>query len=202
MTGTTAEAAAAACVGRCGTNPDLCPGFFVSGGVRAFGRSGGGRERRGFVLQVCSLAGLVAAIWVALRCGATVGGWLRLDPAIAAPGGFVAVFVAALLLVAVGARLLRGIFRFAGFGVPDIVLGIAVAAVKFLLLLSVLFAAFDRFDADRRWVSRETIEASRGYEPVKGLSERVFPLIEAFGERMPEWSAAEEATDPQQEAGR
>lgn len=158
--------------------------------------------RRGFVLQVCSLAGLVAAIWVALRCGATVGGWLRLDPAIAAPGGFVAVFVAALLLVAIGGRLLRGIFRFAGFGVPDIVLGIAVAAVKFLLLLSVLFAAFDRFDADRRWVSRETIEASRGYEPVKGLSERVFPLIEAFGERMPEWSAAEEATDPQQEAGR
>ena len=131
--------------------------------------------RRGFVLQVCSLAGLVAAIWIALRCGATVGGWLRLDPAIAAPGGFVAVFVAALLLVAVGARLLRGFFRFAGFGVPDIVLGIAVAAVKFLLLLSVLFAAFDRFDADRRWVSRETIEASRGYEPVKGLSERVFP---------------------------
>ena len=151
--------------------------------------------RRGFILQACSLAGLVVAIWIAMRCGAAVGGWLRLDPAIAAPGGFVAVFVAALVAVALGARLLRKVFRFAGFGVPDVVLGIAVAAVKFLLLLSVLFAAFDRFDADRKWVSRKTIETSWGYEPVKSFSERVFPLIEAFGERIPEWSETEEGAD-------
>lgn len=151
--------------------------------------------RRGFILQACSLAGLVVAIWIAMRCGATVGGWLRLDPAIAAPGGFVAVFIAALIVVAIGARLLRKIFRFAGFGVPDIVLGIAVAAIKVLLLLSVLFAAFDRFDADRRWIPERAIDSSWGYEPVKGFSERVFPLIEAFGERIPEWSEAEHGTD-------
>ena len=40
--------------------------------------------RRGAILQICSLAGLVAGIWLAARYGAAVGTWLGIDPAASA----------------------------------------------------------------------------------------------------------------------
>ncbi|MDE7123533.1 MAG: CvpA family protein, partial [Alistipes sp.] len=43
--------------------------------------------RSGVVVQVCSLAGLLAALWAAARYGAPAGEWLRLDEGRAAAGG-------------------------------------------------------------------------------------------------------------------
>ena len=54
--------------------------------------------RQGFVMQVCSLAGIIAGIWVASRYGAEVGAWLKLDETISAAGGFVVVLLAVVLL--------------------------------------------------------------------------------------------------------
>lgn len=140
--------------------------------------------RRGMVLQLCSLAGLVAGIWLAARYGATVGGWLQLDASVAAAGGFAAVVVVVVIAVAVLGRLLRRLFRFAGFGLPDIVLGIAVAAAKYLLLLSVAFAAFDSLNAEYALASRTTVEGSRWYRPVRDLSGRMLPFLDWAGERL------------------
>jgi len=140
--------------------------------------------RQGFIVQVCSLAGIVAGIWLAARFGPAVGGWLRLDESVASAGGFAVVLVAAAVAVAVGARVLRRIFRFAGFGLFDIVLGIAVAALKYLLVLSVLFAAFDSLNADYALVERRIVAESRCYEPVMHLSGRVLPFIERVRERI------------------
>ena len=83
--------------------------------------------RRGFIVQMCSLAAIVTGIWLASRFGLPLGRCLRLDDEIAAAGGFVVVFVLTILAVAIAGRLLRKLFRFAGFGVADIVLGIIVS---------------------------------------------------------------------------
>ena len=140
--------------------------------------------RQGFIVQICSLAGIVAGIWLAARFGTEVGGWLRLDPEIAAAGGFVVVLVVVVLGVAVAARLARKLFRFAGFGVADIVLGIAVSLLKFLLVLSVLFSAFSRLNADYTLVKRQTLDESRSYRPILRLSESLFPFVERMYERI------------------
>lgn len=144
--------------------------------------------RRGFILQVCSLAAIVVAIWLAARFGAAAGALLRLDPDHAAAAGFVAVLVLAVLAVSILARLLRGIFRFAGFGLPDILLGIALAVLKYLLLLGALFAAIDRINVDGALVPAETIASSRTFAPVRDLSRSLLPfavrLTEEAGRRM------------------
>ena len=134
--------------------------------------------RRGFVVQACSLVGIAAGIWCAARFGPEVGARLRLDPEVAAAGGFVAVFVAAVLVVAVAARAVRRIFRFAGLGTADVALGIAASVVKYLLVLSVAFAAFDAFHADCGLIGASTIETSKTYRPVLRLSGALFPLVE------------------------
>lgn len=146
--------------------------------------------RQGLIVQVCSLAGIVAGIWLAARFGAEVGAWLRLDEEVAAAGGFVTVLVAVVLVVAVAARLLRKLFHFAGFGIADIVLGVALSVVKYLLVLSVLVAAFDRLNADYTLADRQTIGQSRSYGPLLRLSEMLPPLLEEVSDRLPRTDAA------------
>ena len=55
-----------------------------------------------------------------------------------------------------------------------------------LLVLSALFAAFDRINADYTLVEARTIDQSRSYKPVLRLSEAVFPFLEWVGDRVPE----------------
>lgn len=141
--------------------------------------------RRGVVLQICSLAGLFAGIWLAARYGCMIGLWLRMDDTVAAAGGFAVVLIATLLAVAVAGRLLRKFFRFVGFGIPDIVLGIVVSVLKYLLLLSVLFAALGNLNEDYRLVSREIIEGSRWYGPVREVSDHIFPFFDWMGNQIP-----------------
>ena len=141
--------------------------------------------RQGFILQVCSLAGIVAGIWLAAQFGTQAGEWLRLDPGFAAAGGFVAVLVAVILVVAIAGRLARKLFHFAGFGIADTLLGIAVSVLKYLLVLSVLFSAFDDLNEDYTLAGPETIEKSKSYKPVMHLSEAVFPFLEWVGGQVP-----------------
>ena len=141
--------------------------------------------RQGFVVQICSLAGIVAGIWIAARFGAQVGGWLRLDDEVAAAGGFVTALVVVILVVAIAGRLARKLFHFAGFGIADTLLGIAVSVLKYLLVLSVLFSAFDDLNEDYTLAGPETIEKSKSYKPVMHLSEAVFPFLEWVGGQVP-----------------
>ena len=141
--------------------------------------------RQGFVVQICSLAGIVAGIWIAARFGAQVGGWLRLDDEVAAAGGFVTALVVVILVVAIAGRVVRKVFHFAGLGVADTLLGIAVSVLKYLLVLSVLFSAFDALNEAYCLVGPRTIEQSNSYKPVRGRSESIFPFLEWVGERVP-----------------
>lgn len=142
--------------------------------------------KQGFIVQVCSLAALVAGIWLAAQYGVQVGAWLRLDEQIASAGGFVVVLLVVLLLVAIAARLVRKLFHFAGFGVPDIALGVAVSVLKYLLLLSVLFSAFAKINVDYSIVGPSTFEKSITYKPVLRISESLLPFLEWIGDQVPE----------------
>ena len=68
----------------------------------------------------------------------------------------------------------------------DIVLGIAVSVLKYMLVLSVLFSAFDSLNEDYTLVGPQTIEKSKSYKPVMRLSEAVFPFLEWVGEQVPQ----------------
>ncbi len=141
--------------------------------------------RKGCIVQVCSLAGLGAAIWLAFRFGSDMGRTLGLDSSVADIGGFVVVLLLGFILFAIVGRLLRGIFNFAGLSLLDIVLGIALSVLKFALILSLLFSAFDSLNKDWKLVDEATLESSRTYKPLIGLSERIFPFVEELGKSIP-----------------
>ena len=140
--------------------------------------------RKGFIVQACSLVAVIAGLWCAAHYGRAVGEALHLDASVRTAGGFVAVLLGAVLAVAVAARAMRGLFRFAGLGMLDLVLGIAVSVLKYLLVVSALFAAFDKFNADRSLVGESTLASSKCYKPVLRLSELIFPFVERLGDRV------------------
>lgn len=138
--------------------------------------------RRGLILQLCSLAAIVVAVWLAARLGPAAVELLHIETEYASVVGFVAVFIAALLGLSVAARILRGIFRFAGFGLLDRVLGVVVAVVKYLLVLSVLFAALDRLNVDHALIPPQTTESSRTWAPIRDLSRSLLPFVDRVTE--------------------
>ncbi|MDO4757830.1 MAG: CvpA family protein [Rikenellaceae bacterium] len=140
--------------------------------------------RRGLIMQLFSLVAIVAAIWLAARYGGEAGAFLKLDDAYREPAGFVVVLLGGLLLVALLARLVRKVFQFAGFGLIDRLGGVLVAAAKYLLLLSLAFAAFEHINVNHAFLSKEKIETSKGYAPVRNLSRQILPFVEWLGEEV------------------
>ena len=90
------------------------------------------------------------------------------------PGGFVVVLIA----VAIVGRLLRKVFHFAGFGIPDHLLGVAVSAAKTLLILGLLFSAFESLNKDHTLAEEKTLDRSVCYRPMIRLADSLFPLLE------------------------
>ncbi len=133
--------------------------------------------QRGFVLQAASLAGLVLALFLAAKLGPEAGRSFGLDPQFAATGGFVVVLLAVLIGVALIGQGLRKLLHFAGLGMVDTLLGILVAVIKYLLLLSVLFAAVEQVNEQTRIVEPERIESSICFRPVVQLSDRILPFV-------------------------
>lgn len=138
--------------------------------------------RRGAILQLCSLAAIVIAVWLAARFGGPAAQLLRIDSAYASVAGFAAVFIVALLVISVVARIVRRIFHFAGFGLLDELLGIVVAVVKYLLVLSVLFTAVDRLNADHALLPLRITATSRTWRPVRNFARNLLPFVDRIGE--------------------
>ncbi len=133
--------------------------------------------RRGIVLQLFSLAGIVASIYLAALYGAETGAWLRFGPKWSEIGGFIVVGLAALITVNLIGHLLRKIFHFAGLGVADILLGIAISLIKWLLLLGTIYSLFGSLNRTANFVDAKSLEQSRTFRPVSRISETVLPFV-------------------------
>ena len=140
--------------------------------------------KRGLILQICSLVALVAAIWLAARYGATIGALLHIQAEYTEAAGFIVVLVVAMLGITILARAVRKIFQFAGFGLADTLLGILVAAAKYLLIVSSLFAAIECINVDYSLIPKQVITSSKGYAPVRNISKQVLPFILRSAEQL------------------
>ncbi|MBR0332977.1 MAG: CvpA family protein, partial [Alistipes sp.] len=131
--------------------------------------------RRGFLLQMLSLLAVVAALFFATQYGSELERILGIDIGVQGVVGFIVIFVAAMILIAVSGYVLRAVFRFAGLGAIDVLLGILFSVAKVALIVSVLFSWFDNANKSYEWASRECVAESRWYEPVKGITDKLTP---------------------------
>ncbi len=141
--------------------------------------------RSGFAAQLLSFAGIIIGLILAVRFGAQVGSWLGIDPKFAAVAGFVITFVVAVIIALILTKFLKAMLSFIGLHSLDTLLGIALSMLKYMLILSVAYAAFGSFNDDLQLVEKKYINTSRTFRPVRSASECIFPYIEWLKEQMP-----------------
>ncbi len=139
--------------------------------------------RRGLLLQMLSLLAVVAALFFATQYGSELERILGIDIGVQGVVGFIVIFVAAMILIAVSGYVLRAVFRFAGLGAIDVLLGILFSVAKVALIVSVLFSWFDNANKSYEWASRECVAESRWYEPVKGITDKLTPYFEELADK-------------------
>lgn len=133
--------------------------------------------RDGLLVQVGGVVGLVIGVWLAFRQAERVGAWFGMHGAEASVAGFISVLVVTIIVIAVGSRLLRGVFRMTGLGVFDSVLGAVLSLLKLAVVVSLIIAAIDAVNVNNVLLSKERIESSRGYMPLRNFSTKIFPLF-------------------------
>ena len=143
--------------------------------------------RRGMIFQIGTLAGIILGFWVAGRYGAAVGHALRIPDEFSTAGGFALLLIGVMILVALASRLLRKVFSFAGFGTLDVMLGILFSCIKMLVILCALFWIFDLLNgSEHRFVSGDTLSASKLYRPILGIADRFIPLFNSAADTVRE----------------
>lgn len=136
--------------------------------------------RKGFISQLFSLAGIVGGIVLAIAFGEEVGALFKIDPAYSKIVGFIITFFAAAVVATILAKLLTKIFSALGLGGVDTLLGILLAAFKYLLILSVLFVAVSRLNDAVGWVDKHHFEQSKCFRPVSAISSTVLDWFDTF----------------------
>lgn len=140
--------------------------------------------RDGLLVQLGGIAGLFIGVWLAFRQAEHVGTWFGMHGAEASVAGFITVLVATIIVIAIGSRLLRGVFRMSGLGIFDAVLGAGVSVLKTAVVVSLLIAAIDAVNVDNALIGKERIESSRAYIPLRNFSTKIFPLFESVREQV------------------
>jgi len=134
--------------------------------------------RKGFIVQLAGIVGVIIGIWLGFRFGRMVGDWLDLTGDTARIIGFTVVVIATLIGCALLGRLLGGLIKLTGLGMLDTIGGMLLSTLKMLLILSVLIFCFDIANNQWRIVKRTQIEHSRLYTPVMKISQSIFPVVQ------------------------
>ncbi len=134
--------------------------------------------RQGVIMQICSILSIFFGVWFGVRYGATVGEWLHIGDEYSSVGGFLVVVVLMVIIIGVISQLVRRIFKFAGLGPMDTIIGVGLSICKFALILSLLFGAFDSLNKEFDIVNKKTIAGSKLYKPVIKISDLIFPALD------------------------
>lgn len=134
--------------------------------------------RRGVILQLCSLIGIVLSIYLSSRYATTVGEFLGMNDDWKAPGGFIVVAILTLIAVALVGRLLRKVVEVVGLGVVDILLGIAISLLKWLLLLSAVYSVFATLNRSTNMVDDDILKNSKSFYPVTRIADYIMPFVD------------------------
>lgn len=132
----------------------------------------------GFIVQFVALAALVAGIWLSFKLGRGFGSTFGIHDPWAGPVGFVILFSLIVVGMAVVGRFTRGIFKIAGLGAADTILGVFFSVLKVWLILSISLYWLASLPLTQKVFTPQTTENSALYKPLTSTAHAVFPYID------------------------
>lgn len=134
---------------------------------------------KGLFVEVASLLALVLGVYGAIHFSYFAADYLQdktdwAEKTISLTA-FAITFIVIVVLVAMTGKVLTKIADFAALGILNKLLGGVFGALKIAFVLSVLLIFFDRMSNALPFVSKQTIEESMLYTPVKSIVPTIFP---------------------------
>lgn len=131
----------------------------------------------GFIVEACSLLGLVLGIWAGVHLNAQAAEWIGLDPDQEVLS-FVVVFVAVLVGMHLIGKGLTKVIDIAQLSLPNKLAGVLFGAVRSAFVLSVLLNILFAKEAAAWTPKKETREGSALYEPLRAFAPMIVPALE------------------------
>lgn len=143
--------------------------------------------KKGIIKQLASILGLVAGIIAAKIMYETVAEWLcpaiTDNMTIAQILSFVLIWIAVPILFSLAASAITKALDLICLGWLNRILGAALGAMKYALLLSVVFCTIDFLDSNNKLISQEAKQSSWLYTPTKGIATWLFPIAQKTAEK-------------------
>lgn len=137
--------------------------------------------RKGFVVEVASLAALILGVWGAIRFSYIASDFMvkNFDFTSRHLGviSFLITFVVIVVLVHLVGKVADSFIKAAQLGFINRLAGLFFGFIKSALILSVVLMVFDTINENVHVISQETKDNSRAYEPMKMLVPTVFPFV-------------------------
>jgi membrane protein required for colicin V production len=140
--------------------------------------------RKGFIVELASLAALILGIWGAFEFSDITSKflvenfnvhWQHLRII-----SLIITFVVIVILVNIVANVVNKMVEAAMLGFLNRLAGLVFGVLKSMLILSVLLVIFERIDRDVNLISDEKKEDSKLYKPIRNFAPNVFPFIEEW----------------------
>jgi membrane protein required for colicin V production len=129
------------------------------------------------VTQILGLAALALGVFFAWKFGGDIGRWFGLEDIMARVVGFIVVLVVVIVGVVLIGRLTKGLFKIAGLGMFDNLLGVLFSMLKMAVFVGLFMMLFEALDPRGRVISEATRSGSVMYGVVESICDFIFPAV-------------------------
>lgn len=132
---------------------------------------------RGFIIEACTLLGLIVGIWAGSHLNSRAAEWMGLDPHQEVIS-FIVIFLAVLTLSGLIGQALTKVIDVAQLGLPNKLAGVVFGALRSAFVLSILLNILSASSIG--WVGVRIDDARPGsmfYSPVKDFAPMIVPAL-------------------------
>lgn len=138
--------------------------------------------KNGLFIEIASIAALVIGIWGAIRFS-----WFTENKLVEffdmqgqylGVTAFIITFIVIVILIHFLAKALDKLLKAVALGFAVRILGMAIALLKTILIMSIVFIVLNTIDEKAGFLPEDKIDDSRFYRPVSDFAPLLFPIIE------------------------
>jgi membrane protein required for colicin V production len=141
---------------------------------------------QGLIVEVASLASLIIGIYISMHFSYFLANILTdvgdLKPSVVQMVSFAATFFLVVLGIGLAGKFFTKLAEKIHLGFVNNILGAVFGLLKMAIIISIVLLVFDALNSKIPFVSKEKMDNSALYEPLKNLGTKVFPkLIQVRG---------------------
>ncbi len=136
--------------------------------------------KTGLIIELATLVALGLGTWGALHFSGFVSDWMKNDMHWEFRhiylASFIITFLAIVIAIYFGAKLLETVIKIALFGIINRIFGGIFGVAKYFLLLSVILIIINKADAKQKFINEGTKHDSFFYKPLVYVSEKLYSV--------------------------